>query len=183
VQAFQRAAAQVRTQPTGRLVDDPPPACSLLVDGRPVAGAVELPYGEHFGRLECPGTAPAGGAVVLAEARRELQLARAPVAPPDDAAMLGLAREREARSVLVVIVGPSPAGPRTARLRLREVPSGNVVAESSVALAAGGDGAAVARAAAERLIARAEGPVPAAPVEPPRWYERPWVWGLAGVAV
>jgi hypothetical protein len=186
VQAFQRAAAQLRAQPTGRLVADLPAACSLVVDGRPVAGATELPYGEHFVQKECPGEQPAGSSVILAEARQELGGARAPIAPPDDDALLGLARERDAKSVLVVAVALSPAGPPTARLRLREVPSGGVVAEAAVALAPGGDGVAVARAATERLIARAEGPAataPAPPVEPQRWYERPWLWGLAGVAV
>jgi hypothetical protein len=72
-------------------------------------------------------------------------------------------------------------------LRLRAVPSGGVLAETAAALPVGGSGAAVTRAAAERLVVRAEGPTaPALPPPAPResrWYEKPWLWGVVGAGV
>lgn len=186
VQAVQRAASQVRGQAMGRLVVVTPAGCTLFVDDREIAAPPELPYGEHFLRVECPGERTAASVVVLARERQEVEAPRARTPSVDDEALVRLGRERGARTILIVGVVVSGAGPPTARLRLREVPSGTLVAEASVALPAGGNGAATARAAAERLIARAQGPTGGLPTSAPRptsWYERPWVWGAVGVAI
>src|SRR5262249_46175429 len=111
MQAFARATAQVRGQPLGRLEVAAPAACAVAIDARPSLSVGELPYGEHFARVECPGERPVGATVVLAAARQELQLPRAPAAPPDDDALLRLGRERGAEDVLLVVVTASPAGP------------------------------------------------------------------------
>src|SRR5215468_6989756 len=127
VQAFQRAAAQVRALPVGRLAPDAAPACSVTIDGRDAA-APALPFGEHFVRVECPGELPSGAAVTLAEPRQEVALARVAAPAPPDEAIVRLAAGRGATSVLIVTVSASAAAAPTARLRLRAVPSGTSLA-------------------------------------------------------
>src|SRR5262249_31109724 len=129
VQAFQRAAVQVRALPAGRLAPDAPPACTVGIDGRDAgAAAPALPLGEHLIGVEGPGGLPAGAVVALNEPRQEVALARVPAAAPSDDAVVRLAAERGAASVLIVTVSASAAAAPTARLRLRAVPAGTTLA-------------------------------------------------------
>jgi len=177
LQAFERAAAAVRAARQGHLAVDASPACAVSLDARRAEGPRELPYGEHFVRLDCPGERPAGGVFVLGQPAQTVTPPRAPVAPPDDAALLALGRERRLDRVLVVEVTGSAAAPPTARLRLLDSKRGTPLAETA---AAARDPEGV-RSATERLLTGPGGaPLVAAPT---RWYQKPWVWGLAGVAI
>ncbi len=189
VQSFDRAAAQVRAAAHGKLAVAAPPACHIFIDARDVGGtSPELPFGEHYVRVECPGERPAGAVVVLGEAEQSVGLPRAPFGAPEDGAIVALARERGAAEVVIVNATLSAGGPPTLRLTLRETRTGELESEMSVALPAGGVATEDARLAAERLVGRRwvlAGSEPAAPpvAAPTRWYEKPWLWAIIGGAV
>lgn len=187
VEAFRRAADQVAAAPRGTFAVRAPAGCRVVVDARDVTGAPPaLPYGEHYVRIDCPGARPFGAAVVLSQATQPLEPALEPIAPPTEAQVAALGRERGAQAVLWTLVAVSASGPPTVWMRVIDVASGRVVDQAVVALSPGGGASPDAQAAVRRLIARVVGPPPEAVVvreRPRRWHERPWVWGAVGVAL
>lgn len=181
--AFQRASTAVAGAPRGRLTVVAPPLCRVTVDGASPAGGRELPFGEHFVRVECPGERAAGGVALLARPEETVELPRAAPATPADASLVALARERGAARVLAVTVTASTRAPATVRLRLLDAASGASLAE---ALAAASDPVTV-RSLSERLLSGRPPGVDLAPQRPPpaprRWYQSPWLWGAIGAGV
>jgi hypothetical protein len=177
VAVFQRAQREVAAVPRGKIIVEAPAGCVAWIDGRPVSfDSPELPYGEHYVRLECPGAHPAGGLVTLAQ--RELRPAPrvAPIAAPDAAAARALGRERGAAAVLlcdVRVAGPAPA---TLAMRLYDVRRDATLAQRNLVLAPGEE------VDPGLLEARVEGRPAAPPPRPARWYQKPWLWAIVGAA-
>jgi hypothetical protein len=179
IAAFQRAAAAVAGGGFGKLIVSAPPGCRVLIDGRAGDAPPQLPHGEHFVRRECPGERAAGAVVLLAQPSQTLELPRAAAEAPGDAALLALARERGASRLLYATVRASSLAPPTVRLRLVDGRNGKTLSEAT---AAAGDPQSV-RSATERLLVPSGVVVTPAPPPRERWYEKPWLWAVAGAAL
>jgi hypothetical protein len=175
VEAFDRARAAVAALARAKVTVDAP-GCDAWIDGR-AATAAELPLGDHFARVVCPGRAPWGlrlevaGDATVTPAFEEL-------APPDDAAIAALARERGAAEVLVVIVAESGEAAPTAALRIVDA-AGTPSRISSYTLDGEGGLAALDRGLTDALAAPLDvtGPPPKQ-----RWWKSPWLWAGIGAA-
>ena len=175
VEAFERARQAVTALPRAALTVDAP-GCAAWIDGG-AAAASQVPHGEHLVRVACPGRAPWGARVVVAGATA-VTPALEPTAPPDDAALAALARDRGAAAVVAVVVAEGTGAAPTATVRV-VLASGAVSRRASLAL--GGDAAAARLAQAiDEALAAPRGASP--PPRRTRWYQSRWLWAAAGAA-
>jgi hypothetical protein len=180
VEAFQRARDQVAAQARATLTLSAPAGCAVRVDAAPAASAaITVAPGDHYVRVVCAGHAPWGARVTVDGAGAHVTPALQRVAPPP---MLERARARGARGVILATVSLDADVPATLTLEKVDAQTGKVSDRTTVALPPGGAATPDAVAAFERLLA---GPVepPPPPPRPRRFYQKPWVWGLAGAAV
>jgi hypothetical protein len=180
-ETFQRAVEAVQKGKKSEVTIEAPSECKARFDGREVTPRVPLPaaWGEHYLRVECAGSRPYGARVVVSEVAQVLRPALLENAAVSVADAAKLARKRGAASLLLAVVTSSPDAAATLRLQL--VDAATAKGKDSVVVGVGGDIAA----AAQRLIDQVVNPAkPVGPVTPPTpWYEKPWVWGVAGAAV
>jgi hypothetical protein len=173
IEAFDRARAAVAALTRAKVTVEAP-GCEVWIDGGAGASA-ELPPGDHFVRAVCPGRAPWGQRVAVA-GDTSVTPAFVEPAPPDDAALGALARERGVSEVLAVVVAESGTASPTAALRIVDA-AGVASRGSSVAL----DGDAGLAALDDALDDALAAPIVVAPPPPrQRWWKSPWLW--AGVA-
>jgi hypothetical protein len=167
VEAFARARDAVTALPRAA-IEVSAPGCEITIDGGEAERAT-LPHGEHVVRAVCPGRAAWGERVVLAG---DVALAPpAPDAPPDDAALAAIAKERAVAALIAVIVADDGA---TASVRVVGA-DGSVSQQRAVALDA------VGGALADTLAT--ESPLPPPPPRRARWWKSPWLWAAGGVAI
>jgi hypothetical protein len=174
VEAFHRATERVAAGPRGELVVQAPAGCDVAIDGAAApARMATLPFGEHLVRVTCAARKPWATRATIAAAATTVTAAPQAEAPPSDGDLVELGRGRAAAAVALVVVSAAGGAPPSVTARVVDSASGRVRARASTGLAGG----AAAVELLDRLLA------PAAP--PPRgrrWYQRGWVWGLAGAA-
>lgn len=181
VETFGRAAKSVLAAAPATLAITAAEACEVRVDGRDTSGqrAITVMRGEHYLRVACPGHERYGAVVLVAAERHEVTPALRARQAATAAKARTLARERGIRRVVWATVG----GGRPL-LSLQLYAGTAARPRASTAVGVGGDRAAVAVAAAlGRLIAPPAAPVVVETIAPVPWYQKPWLWGVAGAVV
>jgi hypothetical protein len=143
IASFQLAAAEVKKRPRGRVVVRASGSAEISVDGRAgqlsPAHVLDLPYGEHFVRVEDVGHQPWSAMVTLTMS--ELAIDAPTTAPlmPDDRAAAGHARRMGAAFALLCLL---KLGARTElELHLVDASSGQV--RNATVIPFAGDAAAL----------------------------------------
>ncbi len=96
-----------KKHPSSTLIVDAPPGCTTLIDGEPVAGAVQRPTGPHFVRVVCPDHEPWKIRVDLTTLDSHIVASPKPYEAPSETEVLVQARSANAQAVIVVEVrGP-----------------------------------------------------------------------------
>jgi hypothetical protein len=183
VEAFERARDAVRARPRAKLGVTTPAGCRVSLDGAPFSAAtVEVVPGDHYLRALCPGYVAWGARIAVGPDGAEVTPTLVADGPPRDDELVATARRQGAGLLVIAEVALAPPSPPILALRRVDLGSGRTVADTRVALDAGGAATADALAAWQRLVA---GPVPIDGPPPPRtrWYRSPWFWGLAGAAI
>ncbi len=191
VESFERARAELIDSPRAELQVEVDPGCALRLDARPLRAreSITVVRGRHFVQVRCPGFLDYGARMLISEPVRTLRPGLVPAAPPAPAEVRGLARGRGAAAVISAVVAVSPGASPTLTLTLIEVAGGR---ERGRVFADLSDDSARARTDLERSVdvlvdqimtPPAPAPVVTAAPAPTPWYRRPWVWGVAGVAV
>ena len=183
VETFARAVAAVSAAPTSRFTADVPEGCAVWLDGREITGQRDLTThaGEHYLRVRCAGREPYGAVILVSGEHHAVAPALRAVSAPSVAAVCALARERG--FARVVWASASSAG-RAPLVSLRLYDTARVALLGSAAVGLGGARAQAALAGAlERIVAPPPTAPPPVAAAPARWYQRPWVWALAGVVV
>jgi hypothetical protein len=181
VETFGRAAKSVLAAAPATLAIAAADACEVRVDGRDTSGqrAITVMRGEHYLRVACPGHERYGAVVLVAAERHQVTPALRPRQAATAARARTLARERGIRRVVWATVG----GARPL-LSLQLYAGTAARPRASTAVSVSGDRAAVAVAAAlARLIAPPPAPVVVKTIAPVPWYQKPWLWGVAGAVV
>lgn len=172
VETFERARREVAKAPRGAVNLQVPAGCKGSVDGVSYQGPRVVAHGYHFYGVQCRGQRVGG--------RFELSGELISLVPPlvthqemDVGSAKALARSRNAEQVVWVEVQSSESP--TAFVR-------------SVDLATGGARRVVVdakEAPVNRAVIRMLEPPPEliGKAAPRKWYERPWVWAVAGAAV
>ena len=181
VESFQRAKDAVALASRGAVTIAAPDGCAVAIDGRAGAVTAALPYGAHYARVVCPGRVSWGGVVTVAAATQSIPVVTAAESPPTAAALVALAGELGAASVIAMTVGISADGSATLQVR-RVGADGQVDDAVSVALVAGA-ASSDAREALDRVLAPVTIPIGPDPLAPTPWYRRPWLWAAAGAAL
>jgi hypothetical protein len=182
VDTFARAAKSVLATAPATLAITAADDCRVGVDGRDAAGqrALTVMRGEHYLRVVCPRRERYGAVVLVAAERHAVTPALRARPVPDARAARELARERGiARVVWATVAGTRPL------LTLELYTGGAPRPRAQAAVGVAGDRSATAIGKAlERLVAPPVTPtVVQKPPPPTPWYQKPWVWGVAGVAV
>lgn len=184
IESFQRAVTAVRKGSTGRVSVKVPASCEVRLDGRPVkppTQPVTMSWGDHYLSVRCPGHLAFGQRLSINSAAHAVVPALRKRTPVTVRTVAALARIRGAAQFLFAqVVGGGGATP-TLNLRLIET---RTLRERTRTVLRVGDSTRAADAAS-RIIDRAvRGDEPARVVRAkPRWYMRPWVWGLAGATI
>jgi hypothetical protein len=164
---FTQAKTQVAGLERGRVKLVGPPGCDVRIDGAAVSVAeIDLLFGRHWMAAACPGHEPVRTRFVVDRAASELAIAGAPIAPPDDAAILIQGRTASARAIVVVTVQSETAVVRRIGIDGKQQDRATV--------------SATGRDLAD-AVARLLAPPPLVRAEP--WYRSRWVWAIAGVVV
>jgi hypothetical protein len=114
IASFQLAAAEVKQRPRGNLLVRARPNASITIDGGavqpPPASASNLPYGEHFVRVEEVGYQPWSAVVTLSMPTLEMDVpGTAPLMPDDREAARQARRQGAAFALLSMLkLGPPP---------------------------------------------------------------------------
>lgn len=182
VETFGRAAKSVLAAAPATLAVAAPAGCEVRVDGRDASGqrAVPVMRGEHYLRVVCPGHERYGAVVLVAAERHEVAPALRARQVPTAGKARALARERGIRRVVWATVGG--AGPLLT-LQLYSGTAARPRAQAAVGLGASGRAPAAIASALERLVAPPPAPVVVQTVAPTPWYQKPWLWGVAGAVV
>lgn len=168
IERFVQAKALVAAQPKSQVVLAGAAGCRVRIDGVSTTSTViELVFGRHWLDAECVGRAPVRRRVQVDRPATELAVAGAPVAPPDDAALVIQARAASAHAIVVVTVQDRLAVARRIGVDGKHQDRASVATD---------DPPAVARMLTRLLVA------PAPPPAPP-WYRSRWAWAAAGVVV
>lgn len=188
IESFNRAVSTVQADPPAEITVEAPAACELWVDGEALGAqrTVPLRRGEHYLRARCPQSEPAGSRFTAdAAATVRPELARR--VHPDLAQAADEARRRGADSLIWASTVVAEDGARTrATLTLRLIdlrgtgPTGKELARVFTRLGSGADVAGAAGGLVDRIVTPAR---PLVVAEPQRWYQRPWLWGVAGAAI
>ncbi|MBT8493405.1 MAG: hypothetical protein KJO07_10145 [Deltaproteobacteria bacterium] len=177
VESFERARAEVVKAERARVGFKLPAkaTCEVWADGRELrAASVSLSRGIHFYAVRC-GSRRAGGRIEIVS-NMEIEPALSPEPERTVESAAALARSRGADiAVFVELTGGQPPTARVVavdlktRARRRRVVSGTAYA-INVAI-----GQAIERSqpVVDKTVAR----------EQTRWYQKPWVWAIAGAAV
>jgi len=181
-ETFQRAVDAVQNGKKSEITIEAPTECAARFDGRAVEPRVPVPaaWGEHYVRVECAGARPYGARVIVSEVSQVVRPSLAAPKAATEADVAALAKRRGAVWALFAAVIASPDAAPTLRLQLLEAATGK--RGNSAVVALDGDVAA----AAQRLIDGVVHPTPpivVTPVDERHWYQKPWVWGIAGAAV
>ncbi len=126
IASFRLAAAEVKARGRGAILVKAPTSALASVDGaEPKPGLVsvpELPFGEHFVRVEEPGRKPWAQAVPLTDLTLEIDVPSQAPLVLDDATAVAAARRRGAASALLAT--PKPGRPLGLELALVDAASG-----------------------------------------------------------
>jgi hypothetical protein len=186
VETFGRAVKAVLGSPAATLSVKAEQRCQVWVDGRDTSGqpALSVMRGEHYLRVACPGHAIYGAVILVAALRHEVNpgLRALPVVTASRAR--AIARERGVSRVVWAQVAPAGSGPPLLTLQL--FVAGAARPRSTAAVGLGNERSPAAIAAAlERLIRPlpVQAPVLVRPSPPTPWYQKPWVWGIAGAVI
>ena len=192
IETFARATRAVQDAPFAQLVVVADSACSVFVDGnRVAAGEVRtVPYGHHYVSLECTGYAPYGGRLLVQQPQQRFEPALRKLTVPAADELRTLGRERGSTAILFVRAVVADGVPPTLVLRWIEVATGRERYRATVALQPAG-AAQAAVDSAEGLLTRdnasraamTQTPTVIVQTQAQPWYRKPWVWGLAGVAL
>lgn len=182
-ESFQRAVDSVTAGKQTRLSIAAPEGCAIAVDGRTLSGvdAVDVPFGEHYVRVECTGASPFGARIAASEAEQTVKaepVARAPMTAKDAAA---LALRRGAVTFILAVVTRSPEAAPTVALRLYD--TATVSEKGAVIVAADGNVGAAAQSLIDTVVTPPKPIIEYLPPPPTPWYKEPWVWGVAGAVV
>ncbi len=179
VETFGRAVKSVLAVAPATLGVTAPDRCQVKIDGRDTSGqrAVSVMRGEHYLRVACPGHERYGAVVLVAGERHQVTpVLRARQARTAGTAR-GLARERGIRRVVWAKLGRG-------LLTLELYAGAAARPRATTAVGVAGDRAAGSISAAlERLIAPPPAPVVVETIAPTPWYQKPWLWGIAGAVV
>lgn len=168
IERFVQAKVLVAAQPMSRVTLADVAGCRVRIDGVATTSTViELVFGRHWLDAECEGRTPVRRRVQIDRPAIELAVAGAPLAPPDDAALVIQARAASARAIVIVTVQGHAAVAR------RIGSDGKPQDRASVSTR---DPDAVARMLSRLLVS----PTPAS-ASP--WYRSRWTWAAAGVVV
>jgi hypothetical protein len=115
IASFQLAAAEVKQRPRGAIVVKARPNATVTIDGGPdqpsPASAANLPYGEHFVRVEEVGYQPWSAVVSLAMPSLEIDVpATAPLLPDDREAARQARRQGASFALLSLLKMGPPIG-------------------------------------------------------------------------
>ena len=184
VETFARAAKSVLATAPATLAIDAPASCQVRVDGRDTSGqrAVTVMRGEHYLRVVCPGHERHGAVILVSAERHQVAPALRPRRAATAQAARALARDRGIRRVVWVQVGG--AGPLLT-LQLYAGTAARPRAQVAVGLGttSGARAPAAIAAALDRLVAPPPAPVVVERVVATPWYQKPWLWGVAGAVV
>lgn len=180
VETFGRAARSVLAAAPATLAITATAGCQVRVDGRDTSGqrAVTVMRGEHYLRVVCPGHERHGAVVLVSAERHEV----APALRARQAATAEKARAL-ARGRGIARVVWATAGGGLLTLRLYAGRAARPRAQAAVGLATSQRAPAAIASALERLIAPPPAPVVVQTVAPSPWYQKPWLWGVAGAVV
>ncbi len=180
VETFQRAVSSVTAASTSSVTIEAPAECKAWFDARVVGvrEPITAARGEHFLRVQCDDHLPYGARVLVSEAGQTLRPGLRQPKAPSRADVVNLAARRGATTVLFAVV----AAP-TLTMAVIDTSTGKT-RERVVSPLDDPD----LGGAADALIGRVVSPptrIVKVPVKPAakRWYERPWVWGVAGAVV
>lgn len=189
IESFNRAVTTVQDDRPAEITVEAPAACELWIDGNLLEGlrTVALRRGEHYLRASCPHMQPSGSRFT-ADGPATLRPALVRVEAPELSRAVAEARQRGADSLIwaLTLVADDGADARaTLTMRLIDLgagvpPAGKELARVFTRVGRGDDIAAAAGALIERIVVPEQPLIVAAPR---RWYERPWVWGVAGAAI
>jgi hypothetical protein len=170
VEQHTRAQVAIAARPIGRVALSPR-GCVVRIDGAVITGdSVDLRFGRHWLRGECPGHEPTSRRIVIDRAELAVEVAGAPIAPPTDDELAIQGRSAGARAIVAVALRGDVAIVRRLGVDGREQD------RASVTITGDRDAATVADTVT-RLLAPPTGGATR------RWYRSGWVWAAAGAVI
>ncbi len=182
VETFGRAAKSVLAAAPASLAIAAPDGCQVAVDGRDASGqrAITVMRGEHYLRVACPGHERYGAVVLVAAERHQVTPALRARQVVTAGNARALAHQRGIRRVVWATLG----GARPLlTLQLYAGAAPRPRATAAVGVAGAERAPAAISSALERLIAPPPAPLVVKAIAPTPWYQRPWLWGVAGAVV
>lgn len=190
VEAFDRAVKRVTAKSPLTTRVAVAANCKVHVDGRSVQPrqAVSLARGHHYVRAVCPGYAPYGARVAVLANNHDISPSLQRPVQPTRAQLLAMARARGTGAIVIATVAVSATAPPSLGLELVDARTARTLGTVFAPLT-GDDVTARVVTATEGLIDRVVTPqAPVKPrivhvIEPRRWYQKGWVWAIAGAVV